>query len=199
MTESGDQSPDGQLAKTSRERSRFNTASSEALRLLREQIRNKFESRDDAWLTMDENKDSQISIQEFRLFLNTEFHINNSEFVHSLFCEIDEDGDGSISLTEFKARVQDHIKLPGGSQKKVGMGKFSRRHSSAEMMPVPAKEEPSLDNVRQRRYSLGDKHDLSLLGSADEAGSDEHKGVQVKQTKVRKPTKALKQKIDGHK
>lgn len=165
MTESGDQSPDGQLAKTSRERSRFNTASSEALRLLREQIRNKFESRDDAWLTMDENKD----------------------------------GDGSISLTEFKARVQDHIKLPGGSQKKVGMGKFSRRHSSAEMMPVPAKEEPSLDNVRQRRYSLGDKHDLSLLGSADEAGSDEHKGVQVKQTKVRKPTKALKQKIDGHK
>lgn len=136
----------------------------------------KFESRGDAWLTMDDNKDARISPMEFRLFVNEMFQFDNPEVVDSLFCEIDGNRNGYISLDEFKAHVQDHINLQAQT---FNMGNFSRLHSSPELIPSPAKEEPSLGKVSPRRYSLG-----------DESLSDEQPHVAFKRSKERKSTKA---------
>jgi len=80
--------------------------SSTLLKQVRECIRQKFKSRQEAFKKLDASKDAKVDLEEFKTFLRVELGHESLDQIEELFNEIDDDRDGSISQAEFKAHFR---------------------------------------------------------------------------------------------
>jgi len=143
------------------------------VREVKEQMKMKFRSCREAFEAINVTKDGFIDRQQFQIFLRKVIGLDNTKTITELFDELDDDGDGHVSIAEFKAhfcepgddrRRGSVTSIDGDSQMlKERRGSFSRRGSAASLLS----EEPRL---KERRNSFVRRGSLTSVDGEEQEG-----------------------------
>lgn len=172
---------------------------SDLLKNVNLQLQEKFKSRRAVLDKLDTNKDQKIDRVEFRRFLNKELGLYDAKTIELLFAEIDDDGDGCITLEEFKAHFSvpdDKAAKPGKPAKKSKYESNKSDKSDAQDEKENAPEENNIDVDSPKSAKL-DKRRGSLVVEKPAEASAKGENDLVQGEEKEKPaddTKRLKKK-----